>query len=163
MIQIIGRTHYPVTNTNIPDRSRKRTHVHDFPMTSPNTAFLKLPGASAIALLASCIGEPGAMSRKDPPQQSPAPTESPANTQTDTGPKSGKDPAPSGAVRLSGEVVPGVSCPALKLADGSTVALSHLPAPFKMGDRVTVTGSGYGGSMTCMQKVLLVTGVRAGD
>lgn len=57
---------------------------------------------------------------------------------------------------LTGEVVPGVECPALKLDDGRVVALSQLPGDFRQGDRVTVTGPGWGASMACQQEVFLV-------
>lgn len=63
------------------------------------------------------------------------------------------------AVTVTGEVVPGVECPAIRTDDGRQIALSHLPAPFQLGDRVTVRGSGYAGSATCQQEVLVVEGV----
>lgn len=62
-----------------------------------------------------------------------------------------------GMIVLTGEVVPNVTCPAIRTAEGKTVALSHLPGAFAMGDRVTVTGSGYAPSATCQQEVLVVT------
>lgn len=66
------------------------------------------------------------------------------------------------AVMLTGTLVPGVECPTLRTDDGKTIALSHVPgAAFAIGDRVTVTGSGYGASMSCQQEVLLVTKVEA--
>lgn len=70
-------------------------------------------------------------------------------------------PASETRVTLTGNLVPGVTCPAVRLEDGRTVALSHLLPGFDTGMRVTVTGSGYGASMTCQQEVLLVTGMRA--
>lgn len=60
------------------------------------------------------------------------------------------------AMAFTGEIVPGVTCPAMRTDAGKTIALSHLPGDFKIGDRVTVTGSGFGGSMTCQQEVFLV-------
>ncbi|WP_281981271.1 DUF5818 domain-containing protein [Thalassorhabdomicrobium marinisediminis] len=56
----------------------------------------------------------------------------------------------------TGEVVPGVTCPAIRTDAGETIALSHLPHEFGIGDRVTVTGSGFIGSMTCQQEVFNV-------
>ncbi|MBN9889836.1 DUF5818 domain-containing protein [Salipiger abyssi] len=67
------------------------------------------------------------------------------------------------AVILTGQLVPGVECPALQTDEGETIALSHIPGTFAFGDRVTVTGSGYGGSMSCQQEVLLVTTVEAAE
>ena len=67
------------------------------------------------------------------------------------------------SVTVTGEVVPGVECPAILTDDGRQIALSHLPASFKLGDRVTVSGSGYAGSLSCQQEVLVVEGVRWAD
>jgi len=67
------------------------------------------------------------------------------------------------ALIVTGEIVAGVTCPALLTDDGTTVALSRLPASFEIGDRVTVTGSGYAGSSTCQQEVLIVTDVSTAD
>ena len=60
------------------------------------------------------------------------------------------------SVTVTGEVVPGVECPAILTDDGRQIALSHLPASFRLGDRVTVRGSGYAGSASCQQEVLVV-------
>lgn len=62
----------------------------------------------------------------------------------------------SSALTLTGTVVPGVECPAIEQDNGQVVALSFLPAPYKIGDRITVSGSGFGGSMSCQQEVFLV-------
>lgn len=62
------------------------------------------------------------------------------------------------ALVVTGEVVQGVTCPTILTDDGTIVALSRLPGGFEIGDRVTVTGSGYAGSPTCQQNVLIVTG-----
>lgn len=67
------------------------------------------------------------------------------------------------AVVLTGEVVQGVECPAIRTEDGRVVALSSLPGPFQLGDRVRVTGSGYAGSAACQQEVLLVERAEAMD
>ncbi|WP_139196195.1 hypothetical protein [Salinihabitans flavidus] len=69
--------------------------------------------------------------------------------------------AQEGSITLTGEVVQGVTCPAIRLDDGRTVALSRLPSEFPIGTRVRVTGSGYAGSASCMQEVLVVTGAAA--
>ncbi|MGB3245305.1 MAG: hypothetical protein WBB25_12275 [Sulfitobacter sp.] len=61
---------------------------------------------------------------------------------------------------FEGQLVPGVTCPAIQLADGRTIALSHLLPGFDTGMRVTVSGSGMVGSMSCMQEVLQVTAMR---
>ena len=66
----------------------------------------------------------------------------------------------SSVMALTGTVVPGVECPALQQDDGQVIALSFLPAPFKIGDRITVSGAGFGGSMTCQQEVFLVEDVK---
>jgi len=60
------------------------------------------------------------------------------------------------ALTLTGEVVPGTECPAIRLEDGRIIALSRLPARFVIGDRVTVSGPGYAGSATCQQEVFVV-------
>ena len=67
------------------------------------------------------------------------------------------------AVMLTGTLVPGVVCPVLRLDDGQLVSLSHVPSNFTYGNRVTVSGSGFGGSMSCQQEVLLVTKVEAAE
>jgi len=64
-------------------------------------------------------------------------------------------------VLLTGEIVPGVTCPAIRTDDGREVALSYLPSAFGPGSRVTVRGSGYGASATCQREVLIVREVRA--
>lgn len=66
----------------------------------------------------------------------------------------------AGAVVLTGTRVAGVTCPGLRLADGTEVALSHLPADLPIGALIKVTGSGYVFSMTCQAKVLAVTAAR---
>ncbi|APX14373.1 hypothetical protein [Tateyamaria omphalii] len=68
-----------------------------------------------------------------------------------------------GMIVLTGEVVPNVTCPAIRTAEGKTVALSHLPGAFAIGDMVTVTGSGYAPSATCQQEVLVVTKAAGSD
>ena len=68
-----------------------------------------------------------------------------------------------GMITLTGEIVPGVECPTLQTDTGEKVALSHIVGPFRIGDRVTVTGTGYGGSMSCQQTVFLVTGTKPAD
>lgn len=60
------------------------------------------------------------------------------------------------AIVLTGEVVPGVECPAIRTDDGKVVALSHIPIPYETGDRVTVRGPRYVASGPCQQEVLLV-------
>lgn len=62
----------------------------------------------------------------------------------------------AGLVVLTGEVVPGVECPALRLDSGRVVALSHLDSRFDIGARVTVSGPGYAPSATCQQEVFVV-------
>lgn len=67
------------------------------------------------------------------------------------------------SVTVTGEVVPNVECPAILTDDGRQVALSYLPSRFRLGDRVTVRGSGYAGWASCQQTVLVVEEVnRAG-
>lgn len=61
-----------------------------------------------------------------------------------------------GTITLTGEIVPGVECRALRLDDGSTIALSRVVPPYSIGDRVVVVGSGYAGSASCQQRVLVV-------
>ncbi|MGH1424296.1 MAG: hypothetical protein ACRBBU_06175 [Pseudooceanicola sp.] len=116
--------------------------------------------------MAACLGAAGCIPT-DPAPDAAAP-ETPQHTQEktamkpDTPPvaKPGTDPAtgaqPGAAIILTGVVVPGVTCPTIRLDDGRTVALSHLPGGFAIGTRVRVSGSGYGASMSCMQEVLLV-------
>lgn len=65
------------------------------------------------------------------------------------------------AVVLTGEVVQGVECPAIRTDDGKVIALSTLPNTFQIGDRVRVTGSGFAGSASCQQEVLLVESAEA--
>jgi hypothetical protein len=62
---------------------------------------------------------------------------------------------------FTGEVVQGVTCPAILTDDGMTIALDHLPSQFELGDRVTVTGSGYTPLASCQQQVLMVTQAEA--
>jgi len=62
----------------------------------------------------------------------------------------------AGMIILTGEVIPGVECRSIRLDDGRVVALSRLPNTFAVGDRVTVAGTGYAGSSTCQQEVLIV-------
>lgn len=63
------------------------------------------------------------------------------------------------AIVLTGEVTPGVTCPAILTDEGETVALSHIPSSYDIGDRITVTGSEYAGSASCQTLVLVVTDV----
>jgi len=69
----------------------------------------------------------------------------------------------AGMIVLTGEVVPGVECRSIRLDDGRIVALSRLSNRFSVGDRVTVTGTGYAGSSTCQQEVLIVKSADPAD
>ncbi len=74
----------------------------------------------------------------------------------------------AGTLLFTGEIVPDVECAALLTDDGKRVALDHVPAPFRTGDRVTVTGSGWqglepGGSSPCQQVTLIVEEVRRAE
>ncbi len=61
---------------------------------------------------------------------------------------------------FTGEIIPGVECPALRTDEGRVIALSALPSTYAIGDRITVTGSGFAGSASCQQEVLVVTDVK---
>ena len=66
----------------------------------------------------------------------------------------------AGAMALTGELAPGVTCPVLLTDDGRRIALEGLPAGFAPGERITVTGPGFGASMTCQREVFLVGAAR---
>ena len=66
------------------------------------------------------------------------------------------------AIVLTGEVVPGVECPAIRTDEGEVIALSHIPIPHELGDRITVEGPRYVASGACQQEVLLVASAKKG-
>ncbi|MDO9524362.1 MAG: hypothetical protein Q7J57_02295 [Gemmobacter sp.] len=80
-----------------------------------------------------------------------------------TDPKPAATVTGDAAILLTGTRIPGVTCPAILLADGTEVGLSHLPSDLPIGARIEVAGSGYVVSMTCQARVLAVTSAKRVD
>jgi hypothetical protein len=117
------------------------------PQIAPNRRIATLGVLAAALVVIVACRDGAAEARKDPAMTPTTPTQPGARPATD-------------AVVLTGTRVAGVSCPGLRLADGTEVALSHLPADLPLGARIEVTGSGYVFSMTCQARVLAVTSAR---